>query len=194
MDIKRLNELLNSIEIAESELSEIKSLNKRTASFFFESKIVFEDGDFIYRLESFIPAMTRLKIKEKADSLGIGNFFLEEKIIRTNKSFLLTQQEKVKIVNNLVATKKFKPLCAAIQPPTPIDEFISERVIIDYGEEFFETLWQFCQDLRLISMHDRNIGFTKDNKLVCFDYIADATVIQDNDSRVWRLSYGVTNP
>lgn len=98
---QKVIEQIKSLEAALAAIGNVTapSLNSGKPLLDWRQKVVFSNGDFIYRIESVNTAMQRILFSQMCNSTG-ENLMLEEEIVYRGSFCIFTKQRKVEVVGN----------------------------------------------------------------------------------------------
>lgn len=181
--IRELSKLMNEISSFD------QSINKENLHFSVTHKLVIEDGPQILRIEDATAIKTRIELyKIGKRELGF-EFFLKETLEEDFGPFALSSQRKIKpFIEAPVQKVAFNGLNYSFSSETRLKdqswEFsLCNRVYHDYGEENYIKLHDFFHKYRILGVHKGNVGIGVDDKIQCFDYIANFALGGKNNDK-----------
>lgn len=177
--LKQLKDLLDEIE------SNNLSLNGVLPKFVFSSKYVFEEKGQIYRIEEPIFIKTRIAFSKMANEYIGAKFFAPETLIEENSIYGISVQKKIKpfelAPNHIMIA--LSPLNSnySMNMQSDWEEKLVSRVYSDYGEKKYKKIVEICQRWNITGINPDNVGISANNRIQCFDYIADASLGQEGE-------------
>ena len=154
VDFNKINLMFDYYEAFNQELDKIEKISGMSLDLITSSKLVFEQNEKIYRIESAYMIKLRQAVLNMCKKNNI-NFFLNEEVVYLNNILGITCQEKVELIT------------------VPFD--ISERIMHDYPNEH-ELIVNFINTYSINFLELSHLGLDKNNKIKCFNYAIDAIV------------------
>jgi hypothetical protein len=159
VDFNKINLMFDYYNAFNQELNKIEKISGFSLDLITNSKLVFEQNEKIYRIESAYMIKLRQAVLNLCKENGI-NFFLNEDIVYLNNILGITCQEKIKLIT------------------TPFD--ISERIIHDYPSEY-KIIFNFIDKYSINFLELTHLGLDKNNKIKCFNYAINAIVDEQGE-------------
>lgn len=177
-------------------LSEEYGINGVTPQLEVKYKVVFKEGDKIYRIDRRQDYLVR-KLMAQLCFQETGTYFImQEKVIFDGKIAVITEQPKIDVLTEMPQISvselaKVKTLTdKAEQNGIGMSELSVSYALLHYYPDEYERLIKFIRDFKVIGMHPANLGLN-DGKMVCFDYIVNAAALDQNRIVVNEKEYSL---